>query len=114
MSVWELLAASWPGAVIGLIVGFILMWRQHRTRRVDRIVDDPPAPPTLREVHAADMDHWDKRYQQALMDGLGDECCLCDLRSGKYSCLIHRDPKTHPPLSYIQREAAGYRARKAA
>lgn len=114
MSVMELAIVIF-GSLVAIAAGIMIVitgvWdiKQWQIRR--RKVKEVPEPPTLHEVHAADMDHWDRRYQQALMDGLGEECCLCDRSGGKYSCLIHRKPSNHPPLSYIRSEAAGYRER---
>ena len=78
--------------VVLLSVGTVAvtMWwdfREWQRRRAKK--SEVPALPSLKEIHAADMSHWDQRFYSALESALPD-ACNCD--PYPFRCTIHQLP----------------------
>ncbi len=86
--VWVLvvLAAAAVAYLLFALVLSLLLWRTLPRKPA------PPSP-TLHEIHAADMDHWDQRFYAALADALPDGTCNCN--PYPFSCPIHQSAPEH-------------------
>ena len=90
---------TWWATILGLIFGAgpfllaaLLMERQNRQRRRKRKVRAEPAPPTLGEIRAQAMGHWNERFYAALEAALPPGVCNCETRRITNACPIHARP----------------------